>query len=555
MRDTTEAPGLREYIEVLKARKWTVILVTLLVVGSAMYLSFQQVPIYEATSRLLVRPVETDPSDAGQVVNLDTESQLVSSEPVALLVIEELELEDPPSELLSRLTVGAATAEGDVLSITYRSTDPEVAAAAANSFAENYIEYVRAEALDVLESAQATIQTRIDRVRDRLAEVSEEAETARAQGNPTLVSLLETERGVLIARLGVLEQRLDDLPVTSSVRLGGGAIIEDATTPTSPSSPNHVRNGVFAVVLGLSLGLGLAFLKERLDDRFRGRPDIERITEAPVLAAVPRFRRQKKKEQPNPILLRDPQSGASEAYRNLRTNVEFILSQRDAKTIVVTSPSAGEGKTVTTANLGVAFAQMGRKVLMISADLRRPQLERYFSLDGTSGLSTFLAGQIAFQDLSPWIQQGPVPNACLIPSGPIPPNPGELLASPHLTDLVKNMESEFDIVLFDSPPTLPVSDAAVLAARIGNVVLVLDADKTHRSAALRAKQELQAVGATIVGSVLNAVEPRASRYSSDYYYSAAYSPSRAERRAASNGRLFGKRRRRREQSKESVRGS
>ena len=512
---------LREYLHVLRARKWSVILTTLLVVGIAGYFTVSQTPLYTAEARVLVKSLPTNPNDYYLLPpNLETEGQLASSQPVAQLVQEDLETEQSTPELLSGLNTEPVL-QSEVLILRYTSAEPEFAQEAANAFARNYLDYRVDQALQSLLAAADSIEKRADGVEARLTEVGEQLETAEQLGDRSLVDSLEAERSVLLARLGVLQQRLDDVQPDRSVQMGGGDVIKQATVPASPSSPNYTTNGLLAIVLGIGLGIGLAFVRERIDDRFKGRMDVVQSIEAPVLAAVPRFktrRADRKKGRAPLIALVDSTSSASEAYRTLRTGLQFLASENGFSSIVVTSPMAGEGKTVTSANLAIALAQAGTRVIIVSADLRRPTLERYFNVSSEKGLSTWLTDPPGTP--VPLVKLSDVDNLEVLPSGTIPVNPAELLSSPKLPELVAQLRERADLVIFDSPPVLPVADASILASELGWALLVLDAENTKRSAAIHAKTELERVGGKVIGTVLNAFDPSGSaysRYESNYY--------------------------------------
>jgi non-specific protein-tyrosine kinase len=232
-------------------------------------------------------------------------------------------------------------------------------------------------------------------------------------------------------------------------------------------------------------------------------------------------------DTPLPVVS-EPKGPASEAYRNLRTGFQFLASQRGYKTLLVTSPSAHEGKTSTVANLGVALSQAGRRVVIVSADLRRPSLEKTFGAESDLGLSTWLLGEE--EDLRNLVLEHPdIPNLSLMTAGRIPSNPAELLTSPRLRELIDRLTQYFDLVLFDSPPVLPVADAVILASHLDSVILIFDAASTGRSAALHAKEQIERVGGNIIGCVLNAFDPSNTPYYYEpYYYSAYYGPSEGE---------------------------
>lgn len=507
---------LREYLAVLRARKWTILLVLVLVVSSALAFSFQQTPLYDSTARLLVKGVPTNASGFVQPINLETEAEIVASEPVASLVADELDLDVAPATLIEELRVEPAAELAQVLELSYTSADPAIAAAVPNSFATNYIEHKREQAREALEIGRQAVQDQLRPVQEQLADIARQLNSPEAENNDALRITLENERSTLIARLGVLQQRVDDFETSQPIDLAGGEIIQTASVPTSPSSPDHIKNGLLAGFLGLALGVGLAFLRERLDDRLRGRSDIERAVGAPVLATIPRVQ-VNKKNRGELVTMAQPRSSASEAYRSLRTNLQFLMTQQGLRSLLVTSPSAAEGKTMTCANLAVVLAQAGQRVILVSGDLRRPTLERYFPIEGGEGLSTWLADG-GNDDLWRFIQDPGVPNLRVIASGAVPGNPAELLTSRRLRSLVDTLEESSDLVLVDSPPSLAVADASILASHVDGVVLVVNAATTHRSAAARAKEELERVGASLLGCVYNGYDAGSSPYYYQPYY-------------------------------------
>lgn len=207
-----------------------------------------------------------------------------------------------------------------------------------------------------------------------------------------------------------------------------------------------------------------------------------------------------------------PRSAVGEAYRILRTNLQFLSLEKPLRHLVVTGAVAGEGKTLTAANLAVVEAQAGKKVVVVDADLRRPALNRRFELPGYSGLTTWLAGEASLEEV---LQPTGVPGLYLLASGPIPPNPAELLGSARAAELMARLGEAADLVIWDTPPVLHVSDASVLAGRADGTLLVVRAGRQPYASAQKAKEQLQQVGARILGVVLDAV-PMGGR--SDYYH-------------------------------------
>lgn len=513
------ATDLRQYIAVIKTRKWTIVVVTAMAILLSLAMSSRQTPLYIASARLLLTP---NPA-AGYYPTAENETATIASVAVAELVVSELHLDTTPSALLGGLGTVQESDTSQLINITYTSPDPELARDVANGFASNYIEYRRRQTLESLQSERRTIEARLAIDRQNLAQVVEKIERARARGDLSRATALETERGFIITRIQLAQQQLDEI-ITTPANVGIGEITRPAVAPQTPSSPNHTSNGILGLLAGLAVGAAIAFLQERLDDRFRGRPDVERALETPVLATVPKFPHKRGRELSITI---DPAGIVSEAYRNLRTGVQFIASQREIQSFLVTSPSAHEGKTSTVANLGIAISQIGHRIALVSGDLRRPQLEKYFHAESEVGLTNWLLGE---EDVLEQIilEHPDIPNLSLITSGRIPSNPAELLTSPRLPELRSRLEDSYDIILFDSPPVLPVADAVIIASTVGAAILIIDAASTRRSAAIHAKEQIERVGGLLVGTVLNAFDPSSTPYYYEPYYYSRYYASNTE---------------------------
>lgn len=516
---------LRHYLAIVRSRKLMLVAVTVGSILIALVISSRQTPQFRAQTELLLK---SDPA-AGLFPNAENEAALVASAPVAGLVADDLQLNVSRDALLSQLSVQRATELGDVLIIQYVSEDPEQARDIANSFAENYISFKTREGLDELGTERRIIERKIEKVRAQLDSISAEI---RGTTDDSRKADLESDRTQVSARLQVLLQDIDDLEGGAVVRQNIAQITKPAIAPAVPFRPNHPVNGLLGALVGLLAGVGLAFLLERLDDRFRGRPDVERALESPVLATVPKLEG-RTREVFLPAI-HEPRGAASEAFRNLRTGLQFISSQRNIRTILITSASAGEGKTSITANLGIAMGQTGKRAVLVSADLRRPSLESVLGADASVGLSTWLLGDE--DDLTKLVLEHPeLPNLSLLPSGPIPSNPAELLTSPRLQQLFTQLERAFDIVLVDSPPILPVADSVILASHVGAVVLVIDAAATARSDAVHGKEQIERVDGNIVGVVLNAFDPGNTPYYYEPYHYSQYYGTPAESEEQQNG--------------------
>ena len=518
----SERGELREYLEVIRARKWTILIVFILVLGGSLLLSFRQTPEYVANGRLLVTGVPVDATGVISTPSLGTEAEVVKSVEVAEIAARRLQVELSPGDLLGGLSA-TPVADTEVLSISYTNPDPQFATDAANAFANGYIFFKREGARSSLEPVIEDLQEKRTTALQELGNLETRLESAINAGNSDLVTRLEEQRVQTQSDVDLLAQRLASAVGTeTSIALGGGEILQPASIPSTPSSPIHRTNGILGGVFGLILGLAAGFARDRLDTRFRGRVDAERTLAAPVLASVPRFKTGKK---PQSIITKDFRGSASESYRTLRTNLQFLAGQQGTKSVVVTSPQSGNGKTVTTVNLGVALAQAGQRVVLISADLRRPALEKYFDLDGHGrGLSSWLQGEVT--DLGAITRPTGIENVSVVVSGPVPQNPAELLTSVRFGTLIERLGPLYNFILIDSVPALALADAAITASRADAAILVIDSSSTHRSAALHAKDELERVGASLLGVVLNQHEASGSpHYYYNYYPSSSQAPS------------------------------
>jgi capsular exopolysaccharide synthesis family protein len=326
----------------------------------------------------------------------------------------------------------------------------------------------------------------------------------------------------------------------------------DAQTISPPGvgfkvAPSAVRYLGAAGVLGLFLGCGLAFLAEVTDKSFRTPEEIRRRLGLPVVGHIWHLTAARTAEANgpaaagalNPLLCTyySPQSVEAEAYRSLRTALYFSTSGEGHKVIQITSPGMGDGKTTLAANLAITIGQSGKRVLLIDADFRRPRLHRVFGLAGDVGLASVMIGEAVLRSA---IQETPVPGLSVLPCGPIPPNPAELLTSPRFKELLDAIRKEYDFVVIDTPPLLAVTDPCVVAPRVDGLYLTLRLSKNGRPQAERAKEILTTLGAKVLGVVINDLPKRsgAGGYGYGEYlygYSQGYSSSEEDDAVPANG--------------------
>ncbi|MDJ1114442.1 polysaccharide biosynthesis tyrosine autokinase [Microbacterium dauci] len=292
--------------------------------------------------------------------------------------------------------------------------------------------------------------------------------------------------------------------------------VEDAQPALSPASPNIPLNLALGALVGLASGIGLAVLRTVLDNRVRTPRDAEQITEAPSLGAIAYDA--KAKDRPL-IVHADPLSPRAESFRALRTNLQF-LDMGGRSSFVVTSSIPSEGKSTTTINLAIALADAGKKVALIDTDLRRPKVAEYLGIEGGAGLTDVLIGRVRVGDVMlPWGGR----SLFVLPAGKIPPNPSELLGSKQMATLLGALERDFDVVLCDAPPLLPVTDAAILGRATSGAILIVAAGRTTRHQLQGASDALTTVGAKLAGFVMSMVPTRGpDSYYNGYGYGYGY---------------------------------
>ena len=301
------------------------------------------------------------------------------------------------------------------------------------------------------------------------------------------------------------------------------SIVSVPTVPTAPISPTPTRNLALGVVLGLLLGLGLALLRDLLDTTIKSEKDCAEVTDATVIGSIG-FDPEAAK---NPLIVEvGPRSPRAEAFRTLRTNLQFVDAANHPRSIVFTSSVPTEGKTTTTANLAITMAAAGARICVVEGDLRRPRLLEYMGMDGSVGLTNVLIGQAELGDV---LQQFADSSLYVLGAGAIPPNPSELLGSASMIATLKELESRFDVVIIDTPPLLPVTDAAVLSTIAGGTVVIVGAGRVDRDHLSRSLQSLETVQARVLGLVLNMIPTQGP--DGYYYYRQGYAPESPRERA------------------------
>lgn len=372
--------------------------------------------------------------------------------------------------------------------------------------------------------------------------------TARAQALEKVVeeyrAKLESlpEKNVQLARLErnrkvdenlymMMREKYEESRISQAGQIGKVRIIDTATPPAAPISPKKRLNLLFGIIVGLGLGVGLSYLRAYLDRSVRSVEELETMG-LTVFGAIPTMDAASKKnlipgrngregfnhEAGRLVTHYKPKSPISEAYRTVRTNLQFADPDKSLRTFLVTSSGPGEGKSTTAANLAIALSQQGSRTILIDGDLRRPMVHKIFNLDKNRGLTNLLVGKLKLEEV---IQTSSITNLDVITAGVLPPNPAELLSSKRMKELNIALKSRYDVCVYDSPPLIAVTDAAIISKELDGVLLVIKAGQTHKEALGRTLDLLENVRARILGVVLNGVSKDTS-YGSHYYYNDYY---------------------------------
>ena len=488
---------LRDYLRVVWRRRLTIFLSAAVVVAVSLVASFLQTPVYASTSEVLLQPrigdtlfhpntgVPADPTRA-----IDTEIRILQSQPVRSAVREQIG-EAPKVK-------AAAAGKTNVIQVTGESTDAEKAATIANAYSRAYVDFRKKQQVDDLLAAGREVQAKI-------ADLQRQVDAAPGP-----------QKDALIQQQALFKQKLDQLQVDAALKTGGAQLVTEAAVADTPVRPKPLRNGVIALLAGLLFGLAIAFLVDYLDDSVKTKDDLTELAPTiPVIGLIPLVQGWRVDDRPRVISIDDPKSAGAEAYRTLRTSIQFLGLDRPIRTLQITSPGAQEGKSTTLANLGVALARAGQRVIIVCCDLRRPRIHEFFGLDNAVGFTSVILGKVPLASALQTVPEQP--RLSMLASGPLPPNPSELLSSRRTVEVLSSLQAEADIVLLDAPPVLPVTDALVLSGRVDATVLVLVADATTRKEAARALELLEQLDAPVIGMVLNGVALEDTYGYGDYY--------------------------------------
>lgn len=492
--------GLRGYARLVWSRKWTVVFTTLVVFTLVLAFIATQRREYTSTAEVLLSPTLSRTGLLGSglssaaSVDIPTDIAYFQSSPVRAAAGGLLHTSDPPGVSVAQVGIT------DVVEVSATSPDPAEAAAVANAYVTAFQQVQRSATVSSLLDVEQQVQARLNAVQAQLTAIGTQLSSAPAVDVPAL----QATQTSLVSQQAALQGQLTQLQLTAAVATGGGQVIQPAQASSVPSSPDVKRWGAVGLLAGLVIGVGAARIQEMLDDTVRSEDDAVRcLPDLPVLAQIPMVAEWKNRRRPGGRALAPPGSPAAEAYRALRTAVQFAVLDRPLRVLQVTSPASGEGKTSTSANLAATLAQAGTRTVLACCDLRHPRAGEILGVSHPSGLTSVVVGE---EPLSAAFEEVPgQENLVVLGPGPLPPNPSELLGSARTAGVFTSLRAAADLVVVDSPPVLPVTDAAVVSRLADAVLLVVEVGVTTRRQLRRAAELLRHVDAPIIGMVLNKV--------------------------------------------------
>ncbi len=557
------------YLDVLMRRRWIASAVFLLVMTAVVAVTFTTTPVYQASALLVIEKERGAAAQAASLIEnsnddyYQTQYKLLQSLSLIRKVHEDLKLgervefSDPRGALkLSKAIVISPILRSRLVYVRANSTDPELAVRIANKLSETFVDqnlanqlFISKEVLQALQmkEGKASYDSLPAVVNDPLI-LSLRQEYARLDSQradmsqrytdkfPALKALKSNMAAVDAQIRAQTERIVSSLKTELSGQLKGNnvRVIDPAELPEYPIKPNKRTNLMLGLLVGAALGLGLAFLIETLDQSIRTQEDIENKLGLPFLGVLPQAVIQKGRVF-EPLLAKEL-SLTSEAFRNMRTMVDFAGVGGKSKALVVTSTVQGEGKTYVASNLAVAMAQLGESVLLIDGDLRRPNIHRAFGLSTEKGLSDFLVSGRRPEDAASLIQNSDVPGLSVLTCGPRPPNPSELLNTPRLGALVAWARENYDRVVVDCTPMFPINDTLLWGRHIASAVFVVRFGVTRLPLISSASQKLTTGGIKPLGVAVNAAVAGGLSYASyGYYYQQYYHSYHQQEEAATKG--------------------
>lgn len=545
---------LRQYFVLIRKWLWLVILCAVLVGAAAFFLSRRQTPVYQATSTVLINQARSTTGDTTYQDIITSEriartyAQLLQDYPTLDQATAEMGLGPTFADFQRIFALGVTVTpvrDTQLLQLTVESNNAEIAARLANTLPQVFARMNQTQQSQRYADTRGQLQEELADVDAEMAQaqealqalvVDDPANTAEVARLESVIRRLETSSSTLLRSME--ELRLAEVQARDDI-----VLVTPAQVPAGPIRPRVLYNTLLAIIVGAMLGLGVAFLIEYFDDTVKNPEDVRQVTGLTTLGGVVKLEGDDRSQQL--VTQAAPKSPGAEAYRVLRTNLQFSALDKPLATLLVTSSGPGEGKSTTVANLAVSMAQADKRIILVDADMRRPVAHKIFKLANNVGLSTALLDK--GHDPGLYLQATEVPNLRVMTTGPIPPNPAEMLNSTRMQEMIEALKGEADVVLFDTPPVLAVADALILAGQVDGTLLVVGVGETRGDMLAQAMQRLESVGILPLGAVLNKLTERKSGYY--YYYYSHYASRYGDDDGEGNGRKPGNGRLRRSSSR------
>jgi capsular exopolysaccharide synthesis family protein len=552
--ETREEYGLLDYWVIARKRWPWILLPVVLLLGASTYYTISQPDRFEATASVLLAPtvsqevLTSNSQNAGFLTRtLSNEISLAQSDVVESLIIEEL-------RILPNVSISPEP-DADVLIFVAAAGDPDDAALHANTWADMYVQVKQDQAVANITASTTSLQQRLEelrlerqRLRSPLDDLdarigrsaSPEVASSLQRDYDRLADDLRYELELVTAQAEAVVGNLTDLQLQAQLSaIGEARIIQSAAPPAQRSNAPLSRNLALGLVLGLMVGFGLALLAETRDKTIKSSSDVQDVTDVPVLASIPLAGR---KAQTDLALAahRDPEGAYADGYHKVRSSIEFASFENKIKSVLVTSPSASEGKSTTSSNLALALSSVGKKTVLVDVDFRRARVHDIYKIQQSPGLSDYVLHGAKLSSVAYSVTEPGLKDLLVVPTGSVPPNPAAFVGTSGFLETVDWMESQADMVVLDAPPLLAVSDAHTLGKHVDAVVLTCLAGRTTKPELVEVLTVLRQTGANVIGIVLIGVEETDS-YGKQYYYRknpATTSPTNGN---GSSGDLWGDR--------------
>ena len=516
--DLDEGLDVRQYLAVLSHWAWLLILSAVLAGTVSLLVSLNMAPIYRSTTTVLVNEAPaTKNADYNSVLMskqlTSTYAEMMANDLVLKQVADQVRIANTPEEMRKWISINPVR-DTQIIQVAVQTTDPAFSASIANAIVSAFSTQIQEIQTKRFSQSKLTLENQLAETDKQITSFVKQAEMATTPGEKDRLDAKVVEyRTIYSNLLTSYEQiRLSEAQSVSSV-----VQVVPAVSNPDPVEPNIWRNTILAALLGFLIAAVALIARESLDDTVKTPNEITRMFDLPILGVINHHG----SEGTSPITVSEPRSPFSEAYRALRTNINYASVDRPLRTLLITSAVPGDGKSTTIINLGVVLAQNGKKVIIADCDLRRPQIHTHFGLTNRQGMSTLFA--LSGDGLNSVRQSTPVDGLTVVTSGSLPPNPSELMGSQKLQTILASMRNAADIILIDTPPTLTVTDASALAPSLDGILLVVRPGKTKMSALRQTVEQLRQVNARILGVVMNDVAVSGKPYSYHYNYYHNYS--------------------------------